>query len=64
MFVEKGVAYVVRYKNMYSEMEVKVFKTPHDAAEWIDIFSEDYLAKEAEMKMEVLPILGVENKED
>lgn len=64
MFVSKNVVYVVCYKNMYSEMEVKAFKTAFDAAEWIDTFSERFLAEDAEMKMLVEPVLTSEKIDD
>ena len=60
MFNSKGVVYVVRYMNMYHDIEIKAFKTAHDAAEWVSMFSEDFLANDAEMRMEVLPLLASE----
>lgn len=60
MFVSKNVVYIVCYKNMYGEMEVKAFKTAFDAAKWIDTFSEAFLAEDGEMKMLVEPVLASE----
>ena len=62
MFKASNVVYIVQYLDTNREVAVKAFKTAHDAAEWIEIISEDFLANEAEMKMYVEPILTCEQK--
>lgn len=66
MFKAKKVVYVVQNKNMNHEIEIHVFETAHDAAEWIDYYSDKWLANEAEMRILVEPVMVAikENKED